>query len=103
MREEAEDSQSVINRDQHHALPGECFPVGGRRRTGAAGISARMEPYHHRMFFVRGYSSPDIKVEAILTYRRRLRRSFGGTLCWALAASSAPGASLHAHGPEFIG
>ena len=56
MREESEDPQTIVDGDQHHALLGQRFPVGRRRRAGSAGIAARMQPHHHRTFVVGRYS-----------------------------------------------
>jgi hypothetical protein len=102
MREEAEDSQAVVDGHQHHAFPGERFAVGAGCRARATGVAAGMEPHHHGTLVIGGSSGrPDVEVETIFAHRLSAAPCGSGTLA-ATFRRAAP-AALHAHWSELIG
>ena len=52
MREEAEDAEAVVERDDDDALAGEGLAVVPRLGAGAGLEAAAVDPHHHRQPFV---------------------------------------------------
>ena len=68
--EVAQRAEAVVDRDQHDvAAPGEVLAVVDRRRAGAAGEAAAVDPDHHRARRVVDAGRPDVEREAVFVDR----------------------------------
>src|SRR5688500_9955050 len=97
MREEAERSETVVERHDHRALRREVLAVIPGQTARAAGEAAAVDPHHHGTAIVRAVrAGPDVEIEAVLGARRlawrrggSLRRGGGGTRCCSWRGSTA--------------
>ena len=73
MREEAEDTEAVIHRDDDNAFLGEVGTVLPRLGSGASDETSAINPDHHGEFvfsFAEFRGRPDIQVETVFAYTR---------------------------------
>src|SRR5579872_5528555 len=69
MRQKAEQPDTIIEGDDHHALSGELLALIGRVIAAAALKAAAMNPDQHRQPRAgRGVGRPHIQIEAILAH-----------------------------------
>ena len=65
--EKTQRAKTIVDRDDHYALPGEIPAVVRGDRGGSFAVSASVNPEHHRQFFrARGGRRPDVQVQAVL-------------------------------------
>ena len=92
--EVAQRAEAVVDRDQHDvAAAGEVLAVVDRRRAGAAGEAAAVDPDHHRARRVVEAGRPDVEREAV----------FVDGLLPGAEQFDAGHECLHCAGAEFVG
>ena len=65
--EEAEHAQTVVDRDDHDALPSQCRAIVRTLRAATNHIRAAVNPNHHRSgILYRPLGDPDVEVQTIL-------------------------------------